>query len=538
MSSNIPNSFLSPPSDGIRLKKMASSKRAVLQNGQIETAFNVASVPSLPSVRKMKELFNLKLPSSYFSKRTGINMADTARLHEHYHTVRTTHSQEKPAPKELPPIPMPDQQMAQGILPRVIVDKHRDSNVEATYRALEGNKSPRSGYDSKHTTSTQYSVNTAGSSPDSSETMCADTTWARSLWDRSLWADSLWASDTEASSSETTYHPSDDEGSNKVRLCDNQKSLSPNEFSTSIIYPDNHWQELYGYGQCQTIAITSEAEIMEWPAAPPSTPNKEFRETPKFSLDTSTKPSPDESQTWHTIYDVENEEERQEKPESPRPRMVNRISSVNLCDFPIPTIASYSGSVSPIRPSLMSTPLFPHNPEKDRLGKYWDHEWTLNQLASAVLDFPSRSTLRLATPVITFLRQSNEMTIFQTYDKIFPDVSRDLLDNMCAILVANNYLTSLAKAYETKNYLYCEYSLPPIDTPRRPSMSGYGTRLPILSRAQTRDPKLWSKIIDIQKGLDAIFDDLFYGSCGICGQSDVMLKTSVLVLMQVLESRA
>ena len=232
MDFNVLDPHSSTPSGGIYLKKMTPSTRVASQNRQMQTEFNTATGPSLPSVRKMKDLFHLVLPSSSFPKRTGVNMTDPARPHEHSHTVRTQLSQENSASEtsrqlELPPILTLDQQIAKDFLSpgfSMNVDfassENRAREILASYCALEGKRSPSSSCDSRHTTSSQRSANAANSSPDS--------------------CDFLWASDAIAFSSKTSfihsttatfyrdahvYFPSEDEGSSEVRLESPTESL-------------------------------------------------------------------------------------------------------------------------------------------------------------------------------------------------------------------------------------------------------------------------------------------------------------------------
>ena len=128
----------------------------------------------------------------------------------------------------------------------------------------------------------------------------------------------------------------------------------------------------------------------------------------------------------------------------------------------------------------------------------------------------------------------------QAFGKIFPGVAGNTLNSLCAILVAGNYLVSLIGSHERTNYPYWEYSLPSIDASSSSSdgaherSAAYGTRFVILLPQQARDRILWSRSVDIRKRLDEVFDKLL---CGICGHSDERLKTTMFVLMEVLESR-
>ena len=63
--------------------------------------------------------------------------------------------------------------------------------------------------------------------------------------------------------------------------------------------------------------------------------------------------------------------------------------------------------------------------EREELEKWWDHEWTLDQLDHSVRDFP-RNMLKLTSPVIVFLRKQRE----SPNTAIPEDISRGLGESL------------------------------------------------------------------------------------------------------------
>ncbi|KAJ5520128.1 hypothetical protein N7463_000581 [Penicillium fimorum] len=202
-----------------------------------------------------------------------------------------------------------------------------------------------------------------------------------------------------------------------------------------------------------------------------------------------------------------------------------------------------SGSVSP----KASSPPPVHSPgqssimseqenEKPRIWHHdWtldDHEWTLDELDHSVKDFP-RHMLRLASPVIVFLRKNDEKTLIRPFRTIFPDVTENLLDCLCATLLARNYLLSLPNLHGTKPSISLKDPYAVDGVPKK-AYTTLGIKLPSGSTNRPKD-FFSSRSKDLQAHLDRNVDNLLFA---ICGRSDPTLKSAVEVLAQVLETNA
>ena len=234
------------------------------------------------------------------------------------------------------------------------------------------------------------------------------------------------------------------------------------------------------------------------------------------------------------------------------------VGSTVVCERPesaqgeretFPQLEIRSGSVSPKASSL--SPPTPHSPsrssnksdkedEKPRLWHHdWnldDHEWTLDELDHSVKDFP-RNMLRLTSPVILFLRKSDEEPFIKPFRTIFPDVSENLLDCLCAALLARNYLLSLSTLHRSKP---SKSSVPArndyaIDSVPTKAYSTLGIQIPSASPGKPKDRVLGSRSMELRTHLERIVDNLLFA---ICGRSDPTLKAAVEVLAQVLETNA
>ncbi|OQE38368.1 hypothetical protein PENCOP_c008G03528 [Penicillium coprophilum] len=204
-----------------------------------------------------------------------------------------------------------------------------------------------------------------------------------------------------------------------------------------------------------------------------------------------------------------------------------------------------SGSVSP----KASSPPTVHSPaqasikaekedEKPRLWHHdWtldDHEWTLDELDHSVKDFP-RHMLRLASPVIVFLRKNDEKALIRPFRTIFPDVSENLLDCLCAAVLARNYLLSLPNLHRTKPSVSSRKDAYAVDGVPKKAYNTLGIQLPAGSTNKPKDHLFSSRSKDLQAHLEQTVDNLLFA---ICGRSDPTLKSAVEVLAQVLETNA
>jgi hypothetical protein len=176
--------------------------------------------------------------------------------------------------------------------------------------------------------------------------------------------------------------------------------------------------------------------------------------------------------------------------------------------------------------------------EKPRLWHHdWtldDHEWTLDELDHSVKDFP-RHMLRLASPVIVFLRKNDEKALIKPFRTIFPGVTENLLDCLCAALLARNYLLSLSNLHRTKPPVPLHKDAYTVDGVPKKAYTTLGIQLPSGSASKPKDHLFNSRSKDLQAHLDRTVDNLLFA---ICGRSDPTLKSAVEVLAQVLETKA
>ncbi|KGO75356.1 hypothetical protein PITC_001560 [Penicillium italicum] len=228
------------------------------------------------------------------------------------------------------------------------------------------------------------------------------------------------------------------------------------------------------------------------------------------------------------------------------------VGSTVICEKPesaqgeresIPQPEIRSGSVSP----KASSPPTTHSPgpasiisvKEDENPRIWhhdwtldDHEWTLDELERSVKDFP-RHMLRLASPVMVFLRKNDEKTLIKPFRIIFPNVTENLIDCLCAALLARNYLLSLSTIHRTKTPIPPRKDAYAIDGVPKKAYNTLGIQLPSGSASKPKDTLFGSRSMELQTHLERIVENLLFA---ICGRSDPTLKSAVEVLAQVLET--
>ncbi|CAG8898963.1 unnamed protein product [Penicillium egyptiacum] len=223
-----------------------------------------------------------------------------------------------------------------------------------------------------------------------------------------------------------------------------------------------------------------------------------------------------------------------EKPESAQGERVTRPQPEIRSGSVSPKASSPSTTHSPGRTSIMSE----KEDERPRILHHdWtldDHEWTLDELDHSVKDFP-RHMLRLASPVMVFLRKNDEKALIRPFRTIFPNVTENLLDGLCAALLARNYLQSLSTTYRTKSPISPRKDAYAIDGVPRKAFNTLGIQLPSGSASKPKDTLFSSRSTELQAHLERIVDNLLFA---VCGRSDPTLKSAVEVLVQVLESNA
>lgn len=206
----------------------------------------------------------------------------------------------------------------------------------------------------------------------------------------------------------------------------------------------------------------------------------------------------------------------------------------------------------PLTPPAIS----PKTVDQDTLAKYWDYEWTLDQVQDAVKEFP-KYALRLTSPVIILIRQNHENMYTRPLKKIFPSASDSLIDYLCAALIARNYLVDTATTHHrlnkvltppppttpqfTSHCLEASNNLSKLDSVPEKARATLGLALPANTannnnKWNINNPQqsMAARSLEVQKGLDRIIDKLLFS---ICNRHDETLKASVTVLLQVLESK-
>ncbi|KAL2831200.1 hypothetical protein BDW59DRAFT_8404 [Aspergillus cavernicola] len=172
--------------------------------------------------------------------------------------------------------------------------------------------------------------------------------------------------------------------------------------------------------------------------------------------------------------------------------------------------------------------------EREELEKWWDHEWTIDQLEHSVTDFP-QNMLRLTSPVVMFLRHSHERALIRPFRQIFLDAPETLLDPLCAVLIAKNYLLSLSSPSRRTVNLPPRAQLSKLDIVSEKASSILGMKFAQPPPPRIRDQVLGSRISKLHQDLDRIIDNLLFT---VRGPPDEALTSAILVLMQVLETKA
>ncbi|KAL2860243.1 hypothetical protein BJX68DRAFT_261206 [Aspergillus pseudodeflectus] len=172
--------------------------------------------------------------------------------------------------------------------------------------------------------------------------------------------------------------------------------------------------------------------------------------------------------------------------------------------------------------------------EKEELEKWWDLEWTIDQLEHSVKEFP-QNILRLTSPVVMFLRRNQERSLIRPFRQIFPDAPESLLDSLCAVLIAKNYLLSLPSSSRRAASIPPRAQFTKLDTVPEKASSILGMKFAQPPPSRIRDQVLGSRSGKLHQDFDRIVDDLL---STLHGPPDEALKSATLVLIQVLETKA
>ncbi|KAJ6112166.1 hypothetical protein N7523_008227 [Penicillium sp. IBT 18751x] len=285
----------------------------------------------------------------------------------------------------------------------------------------------------------------------------------------------------------------------------------------------------------------------------PMTPDQRQEEVSAFSPDTPLDMSDSGYGTRESGYSMDSYSDSKDDDAYTDPGSLtsDSVTSTVVCERPEsaqgerdrslqPEIRS--GSVSPKASSSPRTASSGHtsNPsekeEKRRLfDQEWtldDHEWTLGELDHSVKDFP-RHMLRLTSPVIVYLRRNDEKVLLRPFRTIFPQVAENLLDGLCAALIARNYLVSLSTLHRRKPSISTRSDPYTVDAIPAKAYSTLGIQIPTGSPGRMKDRALGVRSMDLRRQVESIIDNLLFA---ICGRADDTLKSAVEVLTQVLES--
>ncbi|KAE8136987.1 hypothetical protein BDV38DRAFT_271603 [Aspergillus pseudotamarii] len=273
----------------------------------------------------------------------------------------------------------------------------------------------------------------------------------------------------------------------------------------------------------------------------PSTPDLGHQEISAFSPDTPLEMSDSGYSTTDASCDSPGDTKPDKEDGFIHVSSVGSISDTAIRDKPMRSVASPKSPPRPDAAYKANSPSKPRRPvpssdtaENGELKKWWDHEWAMDQLEHSIKEFP-RTMLRLTSPVIILVRHSDEKDILRRFRQIFPDAAENLLDGLCAALIARNYVLSLASSKrKTANHGH-RPTLSRLDTVPERASAMLCTPLAPSSPSRVRDRVLGSRSGELNKNLDRIIDDLLFA---ICRKHDATLKSAVLVLTQVLETKA
>ncbi|CAG8084099.1 unnamed protein product [Penicillium olsonii] len=290
--------------------------------------------------------------------------------------------------------------------------------------------------------------------------------------------------------------------------------------------------------------------------AVPTTPDQRLQEVSAFSPDTPMDVSDSGYDTRDSGYSFDSYDSKPEDDDDAYtdPGSLTSSDSVGstvVCDRPesaqgereLQSLEIRSGSVSPKASSPAPPPSPGHNSNKsdkqEDKPQLWpqdwnldDHEWTLDELDHSVKDFP-RNMLRLTSPVILFLRKSDEEPFMKPFRTIFPKVSESHLDCLCAALLARNYLLSLSSAHRSAPSVSTRHDWIPDSVPAK-AYSTLGIQIPPAAPTKKAHP-FASRSMKLRPHLERIVDNLL---SSMCGRSDPTLKAAVEVLAQVLETKS
>ena len=272
----------------------------------------------------------------------------------------------------------------------------------------------------------------------------------------------------------------------------------------------------------------------------PSTPDHRQHEISAFSPDTPLGMSDSGYITQQSCFSPADSRDDKDDYTDATSMSSESISSTIVCEKPPSESEVSLPPKSEVSPKYISTPEPDASPgtspnlseksEKEQLEKWWDHEWTIDQLEHGVKEFP-QSKLKLTSPVIMFLRLNDEKSLLRTFRTIFPGATEADLDCLCATLIARNYIVELSASNRRDSGYSHKRKLSRLDGAE--SYSTLGVRFAQALPTQIKNRVLGSRSVELRTGLDRIIEELLDSICG--RPNDETVKSAILVVAQVLE---
>lgn len=187
--------------------------------------------------------------------------------------------------------------------------------------------------------------------------------------------------------------------------------------------------------------------------------------------------------------------------------------------------------------SIFPSPESPMNkkfPDSTLTNSSLDMNWILEKLEESMRDHPDMP-LTLSQPVISSIRSNRKEVLLEPLHAIFHEAPDDLVDTLCASIVAFNYLSSFPKYNNLNPECPSRHgTLDDLDEIPRRSSKRLGLRLSKASQLHIKDQIMQTRIASIQKHLLVVIDRLLVS---FCGKSNYPLRSSIFVLIDTLEKK-
>ncbi|KAL4884701.1 hypothetical protein BJY04DRAFT_215159 [Aspergillus karnatakaensis] len=264
----------------------------------------------------------------------------------------------------------------------------------------------------------------------------------------------------------------------------------------------------------------------------PATPDQSLPEVSAFSPDT---PLEDSGYATHNPTSSPKVQGNNKGNFSETSRGAANSSKTDICDETSEVPKSDPDPEVGPSPNILASPSSrAKKSDKGELEKWWDHEWTIDQLEQSVKDFPQHM-LRLTSPVVMFLRHNHERALIRPFRQIFPNASEPLLDSLCAVLIAKHYLLTLPSLNRKTVDTPPRAQFPKLDTVPEKASSILGMKFTQAPPSRIRDQVLGPRCSKLHEELDRTIDNLLFT---LRGPPDDALISAMLVLIQVLETKA